>query len=699
LAGTIIINGRETGKPGVYATPEFLKLQSRPPLSSILAIIGDFPFLQKNTPYLSTSQSAFDRLSPSSETLKRLSNIIFDASEDSAIQNSPAGVYLVSPATTTQAIGYLQDSTPANTIKLLAKQWGVEGNRTFFSIVVNSVLGGWDFTVRNGSAVENKIRIKPEPTLLSLAYTTPGTPTIPTGFGTSGGANAGSVSLANTAGSVDVTYSVTVDETFVYVAGVGSSNTWVSEGPVDGLITFTANAAATITTGPLVIKITGVRKTTGESATETRNYSKVDIEAATPLPSVHEYTGPVTIRMEEASSVSFVGEITMTGKVFPTFNAAAGYTYVSSVITHIANYSAAGFAVTTSSARVASAKLVDLDNLTADTLPAALTANLWKIVSTINSKSNLVEAERVGNLAPDITTTATSFFLAGGTETTSTAADWALGLEELQWYDIDVIAPLYDPSGTAPDEDTILPTIVDHLNIMWADGANERVAWFPAGEDESFAELTARNTQFGDYRISMPVDSVSMIQYNNQVETLAPYWNAVLMAAMDASTNGLIPLTWRSPRVTDYTRNANLYSAEATEDMIKGGMVFLIDPPGTNPQVQRDITTYTASDDARLTERVAVRSLMLSIKFMRVALKRYIVTPDGSIATLADIRAGVVQELDRQYDNRVFGSFDPSKIVVNPYADRYEVEYEITPLYPINFIVLRVKVSAPVPVS
>lgn len=703
MAGKIVINGRETGKPGVYAIPEFLRLQSRPPLSSILAIIGELPFLEKATPYLSTYQAAFDALSFSSETRKRLSNIIFDASDDPAVQSSPAGVYLVNTAPVTQAFGYLQSSAPANVIKLLARQWGLEGNRTHFSIVQNSALGGWNFTARNGSYVESNVRIKSEPNLLNLEYATPGTPTIPTGFGTSGGAEAGAVTLENTDGDVDVKFTVTIDDANFKVAG-NTDNSWVSQAPVDGILVFTPSDTPLIDTGKsFVIKVTGVDKATGLVDTETITWTEAEWEAATPSSSVaspptKQFTGPVTVIMEEATAVTATGKVVITGKVFPTFNAAAGYTYVASVIAHIANYSASGFTVTTDSTKAASTKLEELDDLSADTLPASLTANLHKIISTINSKSLLVTAERVGDAVPAITTTATSFFLAGGTETSASASDWEESLEELRWYDVDVIAPLYDPTGVDAGDDTILPKFIDHLNTMWSDGANERVAWLPAGDDENLTELVARANQFSDYRVSIPVDGISMVQYNNQVEQLTPHWNAVLMAAMDASTNGLIPLTWRSPRITDFYRNSALYTQEVTEEMLSAGLVYFFDPPGSNPVVQRDITTFNSEDDPRRTERVAVRSLMLSLKFMRTALRRYIVSPDGSIATLADIRSGVVNELERQRNFQIFKSFDPQKVVINPFADRYEVEYEFVPKYPINFIVLRAKVTAPVPI-
>ncbi len=699
MAGSIVINGQETGIPGVYAIPEFLKLQSRAPLTSVLAVVGEFPFLEQNTPYLSTDQATFDALSPSNVTLKKLSNIIFDASNDPSAQNSPAGVYLVSPTATTQAIGYLQDATPANSIKLSAKQWGTEGNRTRFTIVENATLGGWDVSIRNGSFVES-FRVPAEPNLLTLDYAPTYSPavTIPTGFehntGVTGSVT-GAVSLANTAGSVNVTFSRTVDEGCVKVTG-STAWSWYSYAPVDGVLTFNSDAPATITSGPLNITISGINKTTGLADTEALAWTKTDIEAQTAKVSTKSWTGPVYVRFDEASSVSFVGEITITGSVFPAFNAANGQTYVADVISYVSGYASTGFAVSTSSTRTASAKLTELDNLTSATLPQNLTANLWKIQSTISNQSQLVEAERVGNVPPAITTTATQFFLAGGTETLATAGDWENALAELEWYDIDVVAPLYDPTGTAAASDTILPKFIAHVNKMWGIGANERVLWLPVGDDESFSQLTSRQVAHGSEYVSMPIDAVSLVQYNNQTEEMLPYWNAVLMAAFDASTSGLVPLTYRSPRVTAYRRNSALYSRESREALIKGGFVFLIDPPGQSPQVQRDITSYTADQDPRRTERVAMRSLMLSLKNMRRALRGLITLPNGEIATAASVSSAVYSELNRQRSYRIFRDFDPTKVVIRAYADRFEVDYEFTPLYPTNFIVVRAKVSAPV---
>ena len=231
---------------------------------------------------------------------------------------------------------------------------------------------------------------------------------------------------------------------------------------------------------------------------------------------------------------------------------------------------------------------------------------------------------------------------------------------------------------------------------MWGVGANERILWLPVGDDETFTQLTARQVAHGSEYVSMPVDAVSLVQYNNQVEEMLPYWNAVLMAAFDASTSGLVPLTYRSPRVTSYRRNSALYSREAREALIKGGFVYLIDPPGQNPQVQRDITSYTADQDVRRTERTSMRSLMLSLKSMRRSLRGLMTLDNGAVATGADVRAAVLGELDRQKRYGIIKTFDQTKVSIRSYADRFEVDYEFTPVYPVNFIVIRAKVSAPV---
>ena len=49
MAGSIVVNGKTIFIPGIYFAPEYLKIQSRPPLSSTIAVVGDIPFLQQNT--------------------------------------------------------------------------------------------------------------------------------------------------------------------------------------------------------------------------------------------------------------------------------------------------------------------------------------------------------------------------------------------------------------------------------------------------------------------------------------------------------------------------------------------------------------------------------------------------------------------------------------------------------------------------
>lgn len=686
MGGTIVVNGKETGIPGIYAIPEYAKLSSRPPLSAVLAVVGEFPFLKKNTPYVSLTQADFNKLAPSNSLLKKMSNIIYNPSDDPAISNSPAAVYLVSPRTNTQAYGMLEDVNNNDSIKISAKQWGLEGNRTHFSIVTNTVRGGWDVVIRNGTYVES-FNVQPEPTLMTLDFN-PDPVVSP--FDVSY-----TPSLSVVDGTVKVTFTKALDETDADVAPGGTS--WDSMAPVDGNLSILPMPGGTISGTGLTIHVTGVDKETGLTATKTTNFSVGEITALTPVAKPNgPWTGPVTMVIEQATALNWNGDVTVSGNVFPDFNAANGQTYVADVISYISAFASYGFEVSTASTRTASFKLVDLDDLAADPLPASLTATLWRILTSINNRSLLVTAEREGDLPPDVTSTPTAFFLSGGTETAAVANDWRLALAELEWLDVDVLVPFYDPTGVTPASDTVLPLFMDHLSLMWSNGANERFCWFPAGDDETLGELRVRQVAFGRPDVATPIDRVSLVQFNNQVESLAPYWNALLHAAMDASTSGGVSFTYRSPRVVGYTRNSSLYGRDAREALITSGFCFLVQDPGmVAPQIQRDQTTYTADQDPRLTSRVARRSLMRSIKSMRRTLRRYQVTPEGSIPTVGDIQGGVQQELETQRQAGIIAGFDPGKIVINSYADRTEVSYEISVQIERTFIILRPTVSAP----
>jgi hypothetical protein len=688
MAGSIVVNGKTIFIPGIYFAPEYLKIQSRPPLSSTIAVVGEIPFLPQNTPYVSLTQADFDRLSPTSSLRKQLSSVLFDASDDAAVQNSPAAVYLVSPRTTTQAIGSLLDTNGDESIGLKAKQWGFEGNRTFFSIIENAVRGGWDVTIRNGTYIE-KFNIQPEPALMTLNWDMgAGVVPQPTGYGT--------ITLASSNGTVSTNYSITIDESDVSIGGATLS--WDSYGPVDGPITVLPLPGGLIGAGKeLTVSATGISRLTGLEVTVPITFTEAELEAVTPVAKpLGDWAGPVLVNIGELTAVTYNGELRFTGRVFPNMNAAAGQTYVADVISFISSYANKGFEVSTLSTRAATMKLVDLDD-SSGTLPESLTATTWKLLTTINSRSLLVEATREGDLPPVTSSVvATSFFLAGGTETGATTNNWTAALEALEFLDVDVLVPLYDPSGVAAAADPIFPLFKAHLDLMWSNGANERFLWIGAGEDETLNELRARITSHGDDRIAICVDNTSLVSFNNTIEEVLPYWTAVQMAAMDASTTGLVNFTYRSPRVTGYRRNDTLYGRDAREALIENGLYFLVQDAGMPlPQVQRDVTSYTSDQDPRRTNRVAKRSLMTSCKRMRRALKPLLVAPDGSIPTRADVEGAVRQELDTQRASRVFASFDPGKVVVNEYADRIEVEYEIAVQIGKDFIVVRPKVSAP----
>lgn len=701
MAGGIVINGRFVARPGIYSNINYITIPGAPTQGTVLAVVGDLPFLQQNVPYLSTSQREFEALAPQSQLLKKMSGIIYNPLLDANLSAAPAEVYLVSPNATTQA----QATIPASpgTISVKAKQWGVMGNKTTIRVAVNAARGGWDAVVANNGAQEN-IRIPGEASPLTLEYANPEEVPSPVtypvmGFSAWGAGNAGSLLLSAgeaAAGTVRLTF-----DREISVAALGAPVAWQPNGPVAG--TISAQGVGTVLGGggSVKVNITGIDNDTGLEETATLTFVAGDILT----------TKTTTISFASVSSVNFesVGGATLTGgtillrgQCFADMNEANGQKFVSDVIKLIQPYASNGFLVSTDSSRVTSIKLVDLDQQGDQDIAAgavSLSVEGWKLVTTINSASRLVELVRGNTGAPEIVG-GTPFFsrLAGGTESAiPEAADWGSALDQLVWYNVDTIAAFYDPTGTPAADDVVLAQFKEHIDRMWADGANERTLWLGAGEYEDLNTLVQRAAHFNSERVNIIVDNAYIQQPDGSSELMKPYWYALMLAAADASLLNVETLTRARPRVLGTERAEGLESQEDVTELIRAGLIVSTTPPGAATRIEREVTTWTADTNPARTEAICTRSVRASTKAMRAALDA-LIQPGAGVLVLADVKATVLSELERQARSvsPLITNYDAASVRISELADRYEIGYIITVRINKNFITLNVGVTVPV---
>jgi hypothetical protein len=704
MAGGIVINGRFVARPGVYSTVDYITIPGAPTQGGTLAVVGDFPFLQQNTPYVSTSERDFKRIAASNPTLLRMANVIYAPLRNAAFAASPAAVYLISPTPTTQAFGMLLDSLGADSIKVASKIWGSQGNQTRFRITPNAAVGGWDVVVANNGVQEN-IRVPAEPSPATIAYAypvavpdpVPATPHTSEGFGVwlsdTGSAVSGEVS----ASGIDITFTkVLLDEC---VADVASHVSWEPNGPINGTLSVEVPAGAVLSSGDLTVRVNGVNATTGLADTEDLVFSVAECLAGDTKVTTKSWTSVSAVNVFTATSETFTGTVEISGANFPTLNEANGQTTVAAALQFLAQFAANGFTTSTSSTRTASILISDLDHDAVGPLPLVLSADTWKIVTTVNASSDLVELTDVGTLAPSVPLAGTFFFLAGGSQAAVTAPDWGDALEELRWYDIDDVHAFYDPTGTPPASDAVLPYFFDHINTMWADGANERALWVGAGTDEAFSTLVARAAQFNSERVSVIVDSAYVRQYQGAVELQAPYWHALMHAAASASLLTVNSLTRANLRIEGASRNAALYSSEVVNELIRAGLILTTVPPGGVPRVEREVTTWTVDTNPARTEAICTRSVRDSIKDMREGLEVFLnPTTDGGILRAGDVKAFVEARLEQQKSayNPIITDYAASSVTVSEVGDRFEVGYVVVVRINKNFITLNVGVTVPV---
>ena len=726
MAGGIVINGRFVARPGIYSNINYITTPGAPTQGTVLAVVGDLPFLQANVPYKSLSQRDFEAIAPQSALLKQLSGVIYNPLLDANLSASPAEVYLVSPRSNTQAKVQVSGANAAEGIVAKSLQWGTMGNATNLKITANATRGGFDAIVRNNGTQEN-IRIPAEATPLSVNYVSPYTPGSDELAPIEGFGNWTTQLSAGTADS-DGVLSLTLDELgSPAVAGtmrIGFSRdvapeyatsslleVWQPKGPVAGALTVKSNTGASLSAGAtLTVTVTGINAATGDVVSSALTFSVAEVAANTAKTTgiVFESVSKVEFQLAGTTPALTGAGMNIAGQCFADMNEAAGQKFVSDVLRLLQQYSAKGFIASTLSSRVSSIKLTDLDVLASTNFGAEsgddaveLTATGWKIVTTINAASKLVTLERGNAADPSSDVAAFSERLAGGTESgVLVAADWGDALDSLVWYNIDTVAAFYDPTGTAAADDAVLAQFKDHIDQMWADGANERTLWLGAGEYEDLDELVQRAAAFNSERVNVVVDSAYIQQPDGSTSVMKPYWYALMLAAADASLLTVETMTRARPRVLGVERGidgAGLTSQEDVNELIRAGLIVSTTPPGGATRIEREVTTWTADDNPARTEAICTRSVRASTKAMRSALNS-LLRPGAGVLVLADVRSTVRAELERQARSvsPLITGYDDRSVSIVETADRYEVGYVITVRINKNFITLNVGVTVPV---
>lgn len=505
-----------------------------------------------------------------------------------------------------------------------------------------------------------------------------------------------SVTAVTNAGGIDLAFSRSIDEDYVGVDN--THNSWEPTAPINGTLTVVPVATATITTGPLDVRVVGFNSL-GVATTVTRTFTKAQVEAGSPVAKTIDtsdvsgvpvnWSRVTSVQVFSESGADFVGSLTFTGACFQTFNAANGYKYVNAIMKAVNRWSASGFAATSLSGKTGAIEVARLDTIDSpDTLPATFNSTIATMVDTINAQSSLVSATVDAYTALALSST-TDFLLGGGSATTGDAADYNDCFTELRRWDIDGVVPVSTDSA-------VHGYLLSHCAYMEGNGRNDRQAFVGADTIEGYSALAARivalNTGTADVVTAFCDDSY-VIGASGAAEWLGPEYTAVQAAAL-AIGNLRSSLTRKRPRVLGHRRATALMNDDSENDLIRAGFTILATPAGGVPSYLRWVTAWLEDENDIRTDGAAVRSRMIMYKALRSGLDPLIGTV-GTQATQALIESRCIEVMDQLVRNGEITRWDRATLTVTQTGNTWNVGLKAYPAATVLFIGIKATLAVP----
>ena len=258
----------------------------------------------------------------------------------------------------------------------------------------------------------------------------------------------------------------------------------------------------------------------------------------------------------------------------------------------------------------AASELDHVTGISIKTTAAVFNSDLQALITALESVAYIESVSLAGNsrLVPENNTGYVYF--SGATAGTSTISDWSDAIDELEKYDIQIIA-------TAATDSDIHNLIADHcVSMSTVSKKKERTCWFGTAKNTSLDAALAAARGFNSELVSLVMTGANA---NNPLTGAAEDINPALLACKCAGIESALgvsnPLTNKAIKVNSFDKK---YTDGELNKMIVGG----ITPFGENDDGQlvciRSITTYQG-DSLILNERCMIRSVLYMDRDLRKA--------------------------------------------------------------------------------
>lgn len=388
----------------------------------------------------------------------------------------------------------------------------------------------------------------------------------------------------------------------------------------------------------------------------------------TPAETWSEITGLALSHMSAPVTVDIVGEaFDLAPGSYPTVSTAAAY------VNALGGWT---MAVTPGSGSLG---MTDLDPIAATTvIGAALSAggDLAALIDTINNQSQIVTvaASAGADGVPD--NTAAPTFLTGGSEGATTFADWQAALDLLRTEFVNTIVPLTSDSAVHAAANA-------HAKFMAGPGRKERDVCLGTASGVTFEAAKALAVELNSRHCRLAFQDIERFNTSGVRQQWPPYFTAVLAAGMQAAAEPAEPLTFKFAEVLDVIGHSSYNLVDDSDEIIDSGLLALDKVQGTGFRWLRNVTTYLIDDNLAYVEASSNQAVNITTFDLRVALEEA-VGKKGFAGTINAAKTLAIAKLNEKVDDTVITQWRNLSLSFD--SDQLEVDVEIAPVGPVNFV-------------
>lgn len=319
-------------------------------------------------------------------------------------------------------------------------------------------------------------------------------------------------------------------------------------------------------------------------------------------------------------------------------------------------------------------------------LYAELYADGFFIAQAMTSQFSLVDGS-VPEGATGVPDNTGPVYLSGGSEGVTRFSDWQAALNLLKQLRVSTIVPL-----TA--NPAVHAALAAHIDYMA--GKNERDG-IVGGQNASFtgpptrAELVAQISALDTRHLRYCAQNVDRYNTAGERQTFPPYFAAVLAAGMQAGSEVGVALTHKVVNCLGISQDKSWNPVDDAEYLLAHGLCFMEQADGIGRRWVRNITTCISSDNSAHTEASINEAVNFTEYTLRTNLE-FAVGQKGFVGTINAVKGIAMATLSQLVDANIITAY--RNLIVTLDGDRLDVEVELAPVSPINFVVATIHLVA-----